>query len=104
MIPSVLFITAMFFQPESPRWLIEHGRHKEAAKALALTSGKGVDHPTVVQTLDEIKQEFAGKARSSFLEQIRQMGESRAVALRCFIPSLVTFFQQVCSLLSKNER
>ncbi|EKM78841.1 hypothetical protein AGABI1DRAFT_129120 [Agaricus bisporus var. burnettii JB137-S8] len=94
MIPGLLFIMAMIFQPESPRWLVEHGKHKEAATVLARTSGKDVDHLTVVQTLEEIKQEFAGKKQSSFLRHIRQMGESKAVTLRCFIPPLVLCFQQ----------
>ncbi|EKM78840.1 hypothetical protein AGABI1DRAFT_114418 [Agaricus bisporus var. burnettii JB137-S8] len=94
MIPSLLFIIAMFFQPESPRWLVEHGKHKEAATVLARTGGKDVDHPSVVQTLEEIKQEFVASKQPSFLKQIRLVGESRAVALRCFIPPLVMFFQQ----------
>lgn len=95
MIPGVLFVIAMLFQPESPRWLVEHEQYEKAAIILARTSGKDTDDPTVIQTLEEIKQEFAGQEKLSILQQVRRMGESRYIALRCFIPSLVMFFQQV---------
>lgn len=91
----MLFILAMLFQPESPRWLVEHQQHDRAAAILARTSGKDIDDPTVVQTLEEIKQEFEGREKLSIIQQVRRMGESRHIALRCFIPSLVMFFQQV---------
>ena len=34
-VPSVLFLAALFFVPESPRWLVKDGRHAEAAHVLA---------------------------------------------------------------------
>jgi hypothetical protein len=88
----------MLLQPESPRWLVEHEQHEKAAAILARTSGKDINDPTVVQTLEEIKQEFDGREKLSIMQQIRRMGESRYIALRCFIPSLVMFFQQVSFL------
>ncbi|XP_006459491.1 hypothetical protein AGABI2DRAFT_177416 [Agaricus bisporus var. bisporus H97] len=94
MIPGVLFIFLMLFQPESPRWLVEHEQYDKAALILAHTSGKDVNDPSVVQTLEEIKQEFEGKEKLSIMQQVRGMTETRYIALRCFIPSLVMFFQQ----------
>ncbi|KAH7923102.1 general substrate transporter [Leucogyrophana mollusca] len=94
MVPGVLFILFMLPQPESPRWLVEQGRHSEAAKTLAFVARKSVDDVAVIATLDEIKADFAGKEKVSMLTQFRMMGESRHTALRCFIPSLVMFFQQ----------
>lgn len=85
----------MLFQPESPRWLVEHEQYDKAALILAHTSGKDVNDPSVVQTLEEIKQEFEGKEKLSIMQQVRGMTETRYIALRCFIPSLVMFFQQV---------
>lgn len=84
----------MLFQPESPRWLVEHEQYESAAVVLAHTSGKPVSDPTVLETLEEIKQEFVGKEKLPIFQQIRRMGESRPIALRCFIASLVMFFQQ----------
>lgn len=34
-VPSLLFFSAMFFVPESPRWLVKEGRHGEAKEVLA---------------------------------------------------------------------
>lgn len=35
-LPSLLFFSALFFVPESPRWLVKEGRHGEAAQVLGL--------------------------------------------------------------------
>lgn len=94
MVPGILFILAMCFQPESPRWLVEHHKYDRAAAALASISGKTTDDPAVQFTLQEIKDDFEGKEMVPFFTQVRMMGESRSTALRCFIPSLVMFWQQ----------
>ena len=80
--------------PESPRWLVEHGKRDEAAKSLARSAGTLPDDPAVQLTLAEIEDDFAGKARAPLHRQFRMMFESRQTALRCFIPSLVMFAQQ----------
>lgn len=94
MIPGVLFLFLMLFQPESPRWLVERGRYEEAAKALAYISRKEPDDDAVVLTLSEVRADFVGKHDLSLLAQFRKMGESKIIALRCIIPSIATFFQQ----------
>jgi hypothetical protein len=96
MVPGVMFILAMLFQPESPRWLVEHEQYESAAIVLGRTSGKDQNDPDVTATLEEIKQEFLGQEKLSIVQQCRGMCESRPVALRCFIAPLVAFFQQVC--------
>lgn len=85
----------MLFQPESPRWLVEHERYGEAVVVLGLTTGKALDDVTVVETLEEIKRDFVGQDKLSIMQQVRRMGESRPIALRSFIAPLVAFFQQV---------
>ncbi|KAG6919165.1 hypothetical protein DXG01_008463 [Tephrocybe rancida] len=94
MVPGVLFIVAMVFQPESPRWLVEHGKEDEAAKTLAYVGRMSPDDEQVRRTIEDIKFDFAGKEDPPLLKQFISMGESRVIALRCFIPSLVMFFQQ----------
>lgn len=93
-IPGVLFICAMLFQHESPRWLVEHEQYERAAEALAYVARKSPDDEAVLITLDEIKADFIGKHQLSTWAQFKKMGESRTTAIRCFIPSLVMFFQQ----------
>ncbi|PBL03420.1 general substrate transporter [Armillaria gallica] len=94
MVPGVLFTIAMLFQPESPRWLVEHQHYDRAARTLAFVARTSVDDETVQATLEEIKSDFEGKQKLSLLSQFALMGESRSIALRCFIPSLIMFFQQ----------
>lgn len=95
LIPGVLFIITMFFQPESPRWLVEHQKEEAAARSLAFASRTSPEDDDVLRTIGEIKASFAGKEDPPLSKQFLAMGESRVIALRCFIPSLVMFFQQV---------
>ncbi|KAG1736538.1 general substrate transporter [Suillus lakei] len=94
LVPGVLFVLLMIPQPESPRWLVEQERYDEAARTLAYVVRTTVDDKAVILTLDEIKADFIGKQRTSLVTQFRMMGESRQTALRCLIPSILTFFQQ----------
>ncbi|EIN09868.1 general substrate transporter [Punctularia strigosozonata HHB-11173 SS5] len=94
MVPGAIFLLLIVFQPESPRWLVEHEKYDRAAKALAFAAGTSPDDPSVQETLREIQEEFAGKAKTSIWTQIAMMGESRTTVLRSFVPSLVMFFQQ----------
>ncbi|KAG1761486.1 general substrate transporter [Suillus occidentalis] len=94
LVPGVLFILLMIPQPESPRWLVEQERYDEAARTLAYVVRTSVNDKAVLITLDEIKADFIGKQRTSLVTQFRMMGESRQVALRCLIPSILTFLQQ----------
>ncbi|KAF5359528.1 hypothetical protein D9756_003494 [Leucocoprinus leucothites] len=94
LVPGVLFVIAMLFQPESPRWLVEHERYEEAAIILGRNNGKASDDPSILATLEEIKRDFVGQDKLSITQQVLRMGESRPIALRCFIAPLVAFFQQ----------
>jgi len=93
-IPGALFIFLMLFQPESPRWLVEHEQYDRAAQTLAYVARTSVDDEAVIVTLNNIKADFVGKHKLSTWAQFKKMGESRSIALRCFIPSLLMFFQQ----------
>lgn len=94
LVPGIIFILLMIPQPESPRWLVERERYDEAARTLAYVVRTSVDDKAVLLTLDEIKADFIGKQQISLVSQFRMMGESRQTALRCLIPSILTFFQQ----------
>ncbi|KAJ7134894.1 general substrate transporter [Mycena epipterygia] len=93
-VPGVLFLLVLPFQPESPRFMVEHEEYDRAARTLAFLARTTPDDATVLATIEEIKADFVGKGKLSVSQQIMRMGASRGVALRCFIPSLVMFFQQ----------
>ncbi|KAG1737128.1 general substrate transporter [Suillus paluster] len=101
-IPGALFLFLMLFQPESPRWLVERGRYEEAAAVLAYIARKDPSDDAVVLTLSEIRADFVGRHNLSLLAQIRKMGESKTIALRCIIPSLAILFQQWCGSFAIN--
>jgi sugar porter (SP) family MFS transporter len=58
-IPGVMLAVGMFMMPESPRWLVDHGREDEARESLRRSHGEeGID-----EEIDEIKQ-VSGNRRS----------------------------------------
>lgn len=69
-LPAAVFMVAIIFAPDSPRWLIEkRGDELGARKALAKISGCSVDDPRVDETVVEIyasiramEDEFAEEA------------------------------------------
>lgn len=70
-VPAVFLGLALFFMPESPRWLGNKGRWEECHRVLTLVHGKGnPDHPLVVRELAEIRElvEFEQHNSASWAE------------------------------------
>lgn len=58
MIPAIILSLGMMIFPESPRWLIDHGREPEALEILADLHGGGDQNAELVQLeYEEIKQQ-----------------------------------------------
>jgi SP family sugar:H+ symporter-like MFS transporter len=45
----------MLFLPETPRYLVKRVRHDKAARSLGRLRRLGIDHPAIVQELNEIE-------------------------------------------------
>ncbi len=74
-IPSVMFLMAMFFVPESPRWLTETGREDAALEVLTRVGGRG----QALQELAQIKEVIAEE--SGTLRDLLEPGFRRALAI-----------------------
>lgn len=75
MIPAILLFLALFFLPESPRWLAKKDRWEESLAVLALVHGHGDPHSLfVTQEMAEIREmvEFERlNADATYLELFR---------------------------------
>jgi SP family arabinose:H+ symporter-like MFS transporter len=74
-VPSLAFFVALFFVPESPRWLTEQGREEEAREVLARINGRS----QALVELAQIKEVIAEETGS--LGELFQPGFRRALAI-----------------------
>ena len=66
MIPAIALFFALFFLPESPRWLARKDRWDEAHAVLTLVHGKGGPNaPFVLRELQEIREMVEFEKRNS---------------------------------------
>lgn len=93
MLPGVLLLL-VFFQNESPRWLVEKNRLAEAKHALAHARGLPEDDPAVTEELEEIVADFEGKDRLSLGKQIQAACASKKMFYQTSFGVILMFFQQ----------
>jgi sugar porter (SP) family MFS transporter len=83
--PSLIQLAFVWFVPESPRWMVAHGRVEQAHRTLAKVHANGnMDDEVVILELQEIKdtlkleQEFEG---NGWMELIRTKGNRRRLLI-----------------------
>ncbi len=74
-VPSLLFLVALFFVPESPRWLIEQGREEEARHVLTRVSNAETAELQMVEIKEAIAEE------SGTLSELFAPGYRKALGL-----------------------
>lgn len=67
-VPSLLFFGALFFVPESPRWLVKEGRHDEAAQILARLG----EPPSQLREIERAIAEESGSLRQLLDKGLRR--------------------------------
>ncbi len=56
-VPALFFLIALFFVPESPRWLVEMGHDKEALRILARVNGQQLAEAELIQIRAAVAEE-----------------------------------------------
>jgi MFS family permease len=73
-VPTGLFI-ALFFVPESPRWLLHHGKESQAREALERLRGSDIDPTEIeiewVEMVRGVEQEMLVSKNVEFLDMFR---------------------------------
>ncbi|CDU23657.1 related to quinate transport protein [Sporisorium scitamineum] len=101
-LPGTLFVAALFFQPESPRWLVEQGRSQEAHKSLARIHHTSLSDPSVLGILHEIENDLKGKQGLTIRQQFSMTFSDRVTSYRVFIGALLSAGQQFSGTNSLN--
>jgi SP family sugar:H+ symporter-like MFS transporter len=71
---SLILIVGLFFLPETPRYLIKMDKYEAAAKSLAKLRRLPVDHPAIIEELNEVQSNHLYEmslGASSYLECFR---------------------------------
>ncbi|KAF4442931.1 hypothetical protein F53441_11575 [Fusarium austroafricanum] len=79
LITSGIVAVSAWFLPESPRWLIAHDKHDEAAAILAQYHGEGsVDHPIVQLQMKEMMAQISSEASEKRWWDYRELWSSHS--------------------------
>ncbi|KAH9221898.1 general substrate transporter [Leptodontidium sp. 2 PMI_412] len=74
-VPGCLLVILMFFQPESPRWLLKNNRDEQAIKNLTYIRQLPVDDAYLQWEIETVKEqiqlEFDSGANESFVKKLR---------------------------------
>lgn len=93
MLPG-LCLLLVFFQNESPRWLVEKNRHLEAKQALSHVRALPENDPVLHQELDEIIADFEGKEKLSLRMQVKAACSSKKTFYQSSIGVILMAKQQ----------
>ncbi|MBN8807849.1 MAG: sugar porter family MFS transporter [Sphingomonas sp.] len=95
-IPAAVFLIALMFIPESPRYLVAKGRHDEAAGVLARLFGESAARTK----LDEIRASFSADHRPRLADVLTPAGGRGFLGIRAIVWAglLLAVFQQLVGI------
>ncbi|KUI65525.1 putative quinate permease [Cytospora mali] len=101
MLPGLLLLL-IFFENESPRWLVEKQRFEEAKHALSHVRDRSPDDLVLCEELGDIVADFEGKERLSITQQLRAACSSKAMFYQSSMAVILMFWQQCTGTNSIN--
>ena len=95
-VPAAVFLVALFFIPESPRYLVSKQRHTEAGTVLASLFGETV----AKAKLEEIRNSFSGDHRPSLRDVLAPAGTKGFLGIRSivWVGIMLAVFQQLVGI------
>ncbi len=119
-LPATAQALVMLIMPETPRWLVQVGRHDEARRVLNKVFGAGMEIQSMVDSVlrgieNEVREEEEAKrgrlrgrskrgkaswligSKDTWKELFRVSGNRRALTITCLLQGL----QQLCGFVSK---
>ncbi|KAH7386719.1 glucose transporter-like protein [Phaeosphaeria sp. MPI-PUGE-AT-0046c] len=89
---SIILVAGLFVLPETPRYLIKRDRYEDAAKALGKLRRLPVDHPAIIEELNEVQS-----------NHLYEMSLGKSSYIECFKGSLGKRLLTGCLLQSLQQ-
>jgi sugar porter (SP) family MFS transporter len=94
-VPEFVFIAGVFFCPETPRWLVEHGRIEAAKRNLAWLRALDTNHELVLAELKDMETDVAQRQIAT-AQGWTVLFTNRPLFNRMWRASLLQFMAQMC--------
>lgn len=97
---ALSMVTVATFLPETPRWLVSHGKNEEAVDVIAALADLPEDHETVLETFNEIAEIAKYEADAGYSFDYREMlggGEIQNFRRMCLCFG-IQFMEEMCGI------
>ena len=105
-IPGGLLSICMYFQPESPRWLLNAGRHEQARTVLTRLRQLPADDEylewEINTVLQQIEAERSLGAQQSFISKVKEIATVSANRKRLLLGIALMFIQNMSGINALN--
>lgn len=94
MLPGVFLGLGLFFQNESPRWLVEKDQHEKALHALSRVRRRSPTDPLIQREYNEIIADFHGKEKLTLIRQMKLTVSNKSSFYAVSLSAILMFWQQ----------
>ncbi|KAF7939367.1 uncharacterized protein EAE97_007447 [Botrytis byssoidea] len=94
MLPGIFLGLGLFFQNESPRWLVEKDQHEKALHALSRVRRRSPIDPLIQREFNGIIADFHGKEKLTLLRQMKLTISNKSSFYAVSLSAILMFWQQ----------